>query len=365
MPQESFDKILHGVGYLLRSAGNTVSVSDAQFYGLLDRVVQARSSSAWEATDDVVGKAINDPVGQAIQGAFDFWYRTKPSVGAGLAPAPLRDLFSRIALAPAGALLGGLVILASNLNSLFLVDKAWTEERLLPAFEWARGEDRARAAWEGYLWNPRLARELFVSLKRSYLETAAQFEQLTKHGEQYVGLLVWTALEYPDLLSTGELRAALHLVPAEALSSGVQVLTTVLEGAGDRAAELWQSRVSPILISAWPKSVNRRTPEQSTWLGQLCASAGAGFPDAVATIIPLASATRNNVVAFQMILQRDLAKKYPADALKLLKRLVDTEETFVTDDLPRLLEEIGSAQPRLRELAAFKHLREFAAAHRL
>jgi len=37
----------------------------------------------------------------------------------------------------------------------------------------------------------------------------------------------------------------------------------------------------------------------------------------------------------------------------------------VTDDPPRLLEEIGSARPRLRELAAFKPLREFAAAHRL
>jgi hypothetical protein len=77
------------------------------------------------------------------------------------------------------------------------------------------------------------------------------------------------------------------------------------------------------------------------------------------------TATRNNVVAFQTIFQKDLAKEFPADALKLLKRLVDTGELFVTDDLPRLLDQMGSSQPRLRMQAAFKHLTEFCAAHRV
>jgi hypothetical protein len=363
MPREPFDKVLHGVGYLLRSAGKTVSFNDNQFFILLGRVVDAQSSSAWEATDDVVGKAINDAVGQAIQGAFDLWYRTKPSLGAGLTPAPLQDLFTRIAAAPPGALLSGLAMIASNLNSLFLVDNDWSRAHLLPAFDWTAGEERARAAWEGYLWNPRLARELFAALKAGFIATAAHYNQLTKHAEQYVGLLIWTALEYPDLLSIAELRGALHLVPAKGLSSGVQVLATALEGAGDRASELWQSRVKPILIGAWPKSVNRKTAEQSTWFGQLCAAAGAGYPDAVATILPLASETRNNVVAFQTILQKELGKKCPADTLKLLRRLVDTAETFVTDDLRRLLDELGIAQPKLKKLAAYKHLADFAAAH--
>jgi hypothetical protein len=110
--------------------------------------------------------------------------------------------------------------------------------------------------------------------------------------------------------------------------------------------------------------VNKGTPEQSTWFG-LCASASIDAPDAVATITPLASATRNNVVALQMILQKDLAKKFPADALKLLKRLIDTGESFVTENLPPLLDQIELAQPRLRTLSAFKHLAEFSAAHRL
>jgi hypothetical protein len=365
MPQEAFGKILHGVGYLLSAAGKTVSLTDNQYLSLLGRVVQARGSSASEATDDVVGMAINNPVGQAIQGAFDFWYRTKPSAGIGLAPAPLRDIFSRIAVATAGGLLGGLVIIASNLNSLFLVDSGWTREHLLPVFDWAEGEERAQAAWEGYLWNHRLARELFAALKTPFIATAPHYDQLTTHADQYVGMLVWAALEYPDLLSIAELRAALHLVPANGLSSGVQVLATALEGASERAPELWESRVKPVLVSAWPKSVSKRTPEQSTWFGQLCASAGASFPDAVAAISPLASPTRNNVVAFQMILQKGLATKFPADTLKLVRRLVDTGESFVMDDLPRLLDAIGSALPRLRQLAAFKRLAEFSAARTL
>ena len=251
MPREPFGKILHGVGYLLRSAGKTVSLGDNLFFILLGRVVEAQASAAWEATDDVVGKAINDPVGHAIEGAFDLWYRTKPSLGTGLTSAPLRDIFTRIADAPPSGLLSGLVIIASNLNSLFLVDNGWTRDHLLRVFDWTAGEDRARAAWEGYLWNPRLARELFAALKPRFLSTAAHYDQLTKHAEQYVGLLNWTALEYPDLLGIAELRGVLHLVPAKGLASGVQVLATALEGAGDRASELWQSRVRPILIGAW------------------------------------------------------------------------------------------------------------------
>jgi hypothetical protein len=117
----------------------------------------------------------------------------------------------------------------------------------------------------------------------------------------------------------------------------------LMSTAGDRASELWQSRVKPILIGAWPKSVNRKTAEQSTWFGQLCAAAGAGFPDAVATILPLASETRSNVVAFQTVLQKELAKKFPADTLKLLRRLVDTTEAFAPEDLRQLLNDLGTA----------------------
>ena len=113
------------------------------------------------------------------------------------------------------------------------------------------------------------------------------------------------------------------------------------------------------------KSVNRKSPEQSTWLGQLCAAAGTGYPNAIATILPLASETRNNVIAFQTIKQKDLAKEFPADTLKLLKRLVDTSETFVTEDLRKLLNDLGTAQPNLKKLAAYKRLADFVASHAL
>jgi hypothetical protein len=361
MPQAPFGKVLHGVGYLLRSAGKAVSTSDTHFFALLQRILDIQSSAAWEESDDVVGKAINDPVGQAIEGAFDVWYGTKPLLGASLTLAPLRDVLTRIAAAPPSALLSGLVIIASNLNSLFLVDKGWAQEYLLLVFDWEASESRAHVAWEGYLWNPRLSRELLSALKSNFLATAAHYEKLTKHAEQYVGLLVWAALEYPDLLSIAELRAALRLVPAKGMASGIQVLATALEGAGDRASELWQDRVKPLLIGAWPKSMSKKSSEQSTWLGQLCAAAGAGYPDAVAAVLPLASETRNNVVAFQSILQRELARKFPADTLKLLRRLVDSTETFVSEDLQRLLDEVGIAEPRLKKLATYKHLAEFAA----
>jgi hypothetical protein len=66
------------------------------------------------------------------------------------------------------------------------------------------------------------------------------------------------------------------------------VLVNATANAQTQADQLWRHRVKPILEQSWPKSSDKRTPEQSSELGELCAALDATFAEAVQTVAPLA-----------------------------------------------------------------------------
>ena len=66
----------------------------------------------------------------------------------------------------------GRVLLASRLIAFFRVDRPWTEQYLLPLFDWTIDPVEAKAAWEGFLWSPRLYRPLLIAFKPQFLDTA-------------------------------------------------------------------------------------------------------------------------------------------------------------------------------------------------
>ena len=59
-------------------------------------------------------------------------------------------------------------------------------------------EAEARAAWEGFLWSPRLYRPLMEMLKPAFLDTARHYAALGKHDGQYASLLTFAALDPGD-----------------------------------------------------------------------------------------------------------------------------------------------------------------------
>jgi hypothetical protein len=148
----------------------------------------------------------------------------------------------------------GRVLLAAHVIALFRVDREWATQHLLPLFDWHRSEAEARAAWEGFLWSPRLYRALMEVLKPAFLDTARHFAALGKHDGQYASLLTFAALDPGDTFTTAELAAATRALPPDGLHEAAQALVRALEGAGDRRADYWTNRVIPYLHAIWPKT---------------------------------------------------------------------------------------------------------------
>jgi hypothetical protein len=80
------------------------------------------------------------------------------------------------------------------LIAIFRVDRPWTEQHLLPLFDWTVNWAEAKAAWEGFLWSPRLHRPLLIAFKSQFLETARHYAELGDHSRQFAAFLTYAAL---------------------------------------------------------------------------------------------------------------------------------------------------------------------------
>src|SRR5690606_1994990 len=131
-----------------------------------------------------VMRAINHPVGKVTEALLRWWYRGSLDRGQGL-PATPKPTFIELCDTPIETLRHGRVLLAANVIALFRVDREWATQHLLPLFDWRRSEAEARAAWEGFLWSPRLYRPFMEVLKPAFLDTAHHYAALGKHRGQY------------------------------------------------------------------------------------------------------------------------------------------------------------------------------------
>ena len=358
IPDEAFVKLLFPVGYYLRNAGESVGGDSSLFFLLVNRVLDLSEPLLLKDSEDPVQQAINHPVGYVVEGTFQWWYAGKPNAAGGIS-SPAQVVFQRVATPRTRAHQCGLVIVASNLASLSLADHAWTVATVIPAFDWGAPGGYAQIAWEGYLWAPRMSRDLLLALKHPLLTAASHYADLKKHGEQYVGLLVWSALEFPDVISGEELRIALDSVPAVGLASGVRVLASACANAKAQADDLWRHRVKPILVHSWPKANAKRTPDQSSELAELCATLDGSFPEAVDTVLPLAGKAGNLYIALEALAARHTASRYPGQVLRLLDRVVDTAAQLAPEHLGTVLDEIANVDATVKGHGEFRRLMEF------
>ncbi len=115
---------------------------------------------------------------------------------------------------------------------LFRVDRPWTEQCLLPRFDWTADPIEAKAAWEGFLWSPRLYQPLLLAFKPQFLETARHYGELGEHAQQFAAFLTYAALGPVEDYTAEDWRAALAALPREGLQESAEALVQALEGGG-------------------------------------------------------------------------------------------------------------------------------------
>ena len=355
-PDEFVQSLARGLSWWLQSVAKTIEDHETFFLTLCRRILAVEHSGG-EDTTDPVGRAINHPVGQTTEALFRWWYRRSPEDEQGL-PAELKPIFTELCKTEIDKFRHGRVLLAAHVIALYRVDRVWATEYLLPLFDWQCSSVEARWAWEGFLWSPRLYRPLLTAFKTSLLETAAHYDELGDHAEQYAAFLTFAALDPGDTFTTKELTATTVLLPAEGLERAAQALTSALESAGHQRGDYWNNRLLPYLRNIWPKSRDLITPRLSEKLASLCVAAGEMFPDALSELLHWLVPVQYPHYVVHLIHLAKLCAQFPADALAFLDAVIGNDAQMLPRELQQCLNDIEQSNPQLANDPRFIRLAE-------
>ena len=360
-PDEKLQEISHGVSWWLEKQARTFEGQEATFLSLCHRVL-ALDYEAEEEANDIVGRAINHPVGLVTEGLLHWWYRSDVEDQGGLADEP-RQVFTQLCDTGVPKFRYGRVLLATHVISLFRVDREWTIQFLLPLFEWDNSEAETRAAWEGFLWSPRLYAPLMELLKPAFLETADHYARLGQYREQYASLLTFAGLDPGYVFGKRELALAMRALPRDALDSAADTLARAVDSAGDQRDDYWRNRAAPYLKSIWPNTPDAVSETVSERFAEACIAAGDAFPEALAQVSAWLRPLQYPDLISHSLHEAQLDARYPESALELMNLIVEEAAQGYFADLASCLGAVLAVRPGLEHDHRFQRLLEVVRAN--
>jgi len=365
MPATVVQELARGVTWWLQAAAKSIDRHETVLLDMCLRVLNLPldedsgiRGGEGEPIQQPVTEAINRPIGHVTQALIDLWFKREPNDGDGL-PTDIGPLFTQLCDARVLRFRHGRVVLASRLIALFRVDRQWTEQCLLPRFDWAADPMEARAAWEGFLRSPRLYRPLLLAFKTQFLDTARHYSELGEHGQQFAAFLTYAALGPVDGYRAEEWRAAIAALPQQGLQESAQALVQALEGAAAQREEYWKNRIQPFWQHVWPKVRALATPGISEHLARLCIAAGSEFPAALAAVLDWLQPIEHSHYVIHHLHESELCGQFPVCALSLLATIV-TDQAWCGPELGKCLDFIAQADPSLTQDPNYQRLREYA-----
>jgi len=365
MPDKVAQELAHGLTWWLEAASKAIERHEAILLHMCQRVLDLSldedsgiRGGEGEAIQQPVTEAINHPIGHVTQALINLWFKREPNDGDGL-PADIGPLFTQLCDVRVQRLRHGRVLLASRLIALFRVDRQWTEQYLLPRFTWAADPMEAKAAWEGFLWSPRLYWPLLLAFKPQFLDTARHYGELGEHGRQFAAFLTYAALGPVDGYTADEWRAAIAALPQDGLQKSAQALVQALEGAADQREEYWKNRIQPFWQDVWPKSRDLATTGISESLARLCIAAGSEFPAAVTAVLNWLQPIEHPYYVIHRLHESGLCGRFPIHALRLLAAII-TNQPLGAPELGQCLNLIVQTDASLAQDPTYQRLREYA-----
>lgn len=318
------------------------------------RILDTQEKPPHSIPDDMLSSAINSAKGRATEALLIQWGNSGPQKNQGL-PDYLKKSFTSIATQSQPYFQEARCILCSRLVFFFQVDPEWTTQRLIPLFDWSVSEPEAKAAWEGFLWSPRLYRPLLEKMKPSFLETVNHYDKISPDlRDEYATLLTHVALDRRGVFTEAALRKAFSALPESGLLKSLQCLIWIMKDDPAHAATLWKNRVIPLLAKVWPwgRLWREEESEYQSKLTELCLATGDAFPDAVKRLSPRLKL--DNMPGLHLYgLAHDekesiYCEKFPEDVLHLLFVIIAPEKIkYQWPYLKICLEKISQAQPEL------------------
>jgi hypothetical protein len=364
MPDTLVQQLAHGVTWWLQAASKSIDQHEVILLHMCQRVLDLPldedsgiRGGDGEEIQRPVTEAINHPIGHVTQALINLWFKRELNDGDGL-PADIGLLFTQLCDVRVLRFRHGRALLASRLIALFRVDRQWTEQCLLPRFDWAADTMEAKAAWEGFLWSPRLYPPLLLAFKPQFLETARHYGDLGEHGQQFAAFLTYAALGPVDGYTVQEWRAAIAALPQEGLQQSAQALSQALEGAADQREEYWRNRIQPFWRDVWPKSRDLATPNISESLARLCIAAGSEFPAALTAVLDWLRPIEHPYYVIHRLNESGLCGRFPIHALRLLGAIV-TDQPWGAPKLGQCLDLMVQTNPELAHDSGYQRLHDY------
>jgi hypothetical protein len=354
-PDEEFQQLTPAIGMWLSGVSKEKVEHKDQLTELATRVIHLPIE--YEHYDaDPLDLAINHPVGKATQALLNRWYQAKLEDGQKI-PPEFKPIFTELCDTNIDVYKHGRVILASSLVNLYRVDKAWTTEYLLPLFDWTISEEIARGSWQGFLWSARPYLPLLVDFKPALLETAAHYDRLDGHKENFASFLTFVAVESADLFKPTELSKAFRVLPLNGLKDVSTALANMLESSGNRREDFWKNRIKPFMERFWPRLSNTKLQETDQ-LSRLCIAAGNEFPAALKLINPMLNKSEFPFYPLHLLNETSICEDFPEPALRFLHLIIDANSMGIREELQPCLDKIAVANPNLATDPRFTRLSE-------
>lgn len=365
MPDAVLQEIDHAVTWWVEAASKSISRHEGILLNLCRRVLAlpletgsgSRIIRNGVETYDPVGSAINHPIGHATQALINLWFKQSPNDND-LLPADLKPIFTALCDVQVDRFRHGRVLLGSRLIAFFRVDRSWTEQHLLPLFDWSNPVE-AKAVWEGFLWSPRLYQPLLTAFKSQFLDSAKHYADLGKHRQQFATFLTYAALGPTEGYSVEEFRSAIGALPREGLEESAQALSQALEGAADQREDYWRNRAQPFWQQIWPKSRDLATRRIAESLTRMVIASRGEFPAALTAVQDWLQPIEHPHYVVHLLHESGLCGQYPADALSLLNAVI-ADQQWGPRELGQCLDLIVQAAPNLAQDARHLRLREYA-----
>jgi hypothetical protein len=368
IPNEVFQEIAHSASSWMEIASKSINCHEDILLNLCRRVLAlpleagsgSRITRNGVETYNPVSSAINHPIGHITQALINLWFKQKPNDND-LLPADLKPIFTTLCDAQIDQFRHGRVLLGSRLIAFFRVDRPWTEKYLLPLFGWSNPVE-AKAAWEGFLWSPRLYQPLLIAFKSQFLDSANHYADLGEHRQQFATFLTYAALGPTEGYTIEEFRSAIGALPPEGLEESAQALYQAIEGAGEQCEDYWKNRAYPFWQKVWPKSRDLATPRIAESLSRLVIAAGDEFPSALEAVFDWLKPIEHPDYVVHLLYESGLCNKYPTDALRFLSAIIDNQP-WRPRELGKCLNQIEQAEPLLGQKPSFLSLREYDMRH--
>jgi len=331
---------------------------EEHYFGLIFESLLENVSDREEPIREAVNYAINHPVGIITEALIDRFSACGLKVKEGIPEGNLQEWINQLISSETQASIAGKIILASRLHYFHGIDPGWTEENLIPLFDWD-GSELAVSVWQGYLWSPRISADLAIALKKRLANTVGNADQIEVAQERLIQLFTAVCLEYTDLYTAKEQHDALVEVGSNGLEYVAEFFWRSIRGDAQSADNYWRNRIQPFMKRAWPKAAEFVSDKSSEYLALTVIELDNAFEEALEFLWPFIKPFSNLSFLLTHINEKELPDQQPVGIFRLLSKVFTEDYQWPSNIFRNVLNRVIQADPTIENHPNYRAMNNF------